>query len=69
MSMTSMQYIVGVNCISCIKPATHYYGLYPLCCQCHGGHILSEKETYEIHFNWHIDPHYIHLEELLSYRT
>jgi hypothetical protein len=69
MPMTMMKDIVGTNCIECNKPATHYYANFPLCCQCYGGDILSEKETYEIHANWPVDPHYIHLEKLLSFGT
>lgn len=67
MPMTPIQYMIGINCVDCGKPASHYYGFFPLCCQCHGGHILSEKETYEIHSNWPIDPHYFHLNQMLSW--
>ena len=39
----------GRRCDECGKLATHYYGNTVLCCQCHGGEILSEEETEEWH--------------------
>jgi hypothetical protein len=64
MPMTPWEFIIGLNCGNCGKPATHFYGFYPLCCQCHGGDMFSEEETYETHANWYRDPHYIALKHM-----
>ena len=51
MPMTSPEDIKGEHCDQCGKWASHFYGNIPLCCQCHGGGIWTEKETR----NWQED--------------
>lgn len=45
MPMTSWEDIYGEKCIECGKLATHFYGNTILCCQCHGGNLVSAEET------------------------
>ena len=47
--MTAWKHIVGYRCEQCGKAATHFYVIGPLCCQCHGGDIISNKEAEIIH--------------------
>ena len=49
MPMTSWEEIAGEKCAMCERPASHFYGWTPLCCQCHGGNIFTAKETAEAH--------------------
>lgn len=42
--------IAGHRCNGCDGYATHFYGSYgPICCQCHGGHLVSQKDAKREH--------------------
>jgi len=43
--MTHPDDIKGWACCKCGGPATHFYGAVTLCCQCHGGEIVSKEEA------------------------
>lgn len=45
MPVTNWKDIKGELCIYCHKPASHFYGCVPVCCQCHGGHLCTAEET------------------------
>lgn len=45
MPMTTWEDINGKLCSYCHKPASHFYGYTPVCCQCHGGNACSVEET------------------------
>lgn len=49
MPVTYWEDIVGHACAECGKPASHWYGDIPLCCQCHGGDVVSAEETARVH--------------------
>ena len=49
MPMTAWDTMQGLSCGECGKPASHYWGTKPICCQCHGGNIFSEQETRKAH--------------------
>lgn len=49
MPLTLWEAIVGYKCEECGKPATHFYVIGPLCCECHGGGIVTNEEAEVIH--------------------
>ena len=49
MPMTEWKHIVGKKCVQCEKPASHFWGVYPVCCQCHGGDMFTAEETAFVH--------------------
>lgn len=49
MPMTPWEDIVGEKCSQCGGYATHWYGYSPLCCDCHGGKIISQEEAKIVH--------------------
>ena len=49
MPATDWRDVVGSLCCECGRPATHIYGGKPLCCQCHGGNVVSIEEARRQH--------------------
>ena len=45
MPITPWEDITGESCQKCGGPATHYYINIPLCCDCHGGKVVTKKEA------------------------
>jgi hypothetical protein len=43
--MTSWEDIAGEKCADCGGYATHHYGNVPVCCQCHGGNMITQEEA------------------------
>jgi hypothetical protein len=41
--------VAGKRCESCGGYATHYYGNVLLCCECHGGYLVSHDEAKRQH--------------------
>lgn len=42
--------VAGKKCNGCGGYATHFYGSYgPICCDCHGGYLVSQKEAKKEH--------------------
>lgn len=51
MPMTPMDDLNGELCDSCEENfATHIYGNAFLCCECHGGNIISQEEMEEYYY-------------------
>ena len=44
MPCTLWEDIAGKKC-SCGNYATHYYGSEAICCQCHGGNLVTPEEA------------------------
>jgi hypothetical protein len=49
MPLTLWRDIIGERCDGCGGYATHWYGAVPLCCQCHGGDLVSQEEARRKH--------------------
>lgn len=48
--MDAWEDVAGHMCEICNEnPATHIYGLTFMCCQCHGGDIITPEEAKEAH--------------------
>lgn len=47
--MTPWKDVAGKACELCDKPATHYYGDMLICCECHGGGLVSHEEAEKEH--------------------
>ncbi|KKN33872.1 hypothetical protein LCGC14_0799520 [marine sediment metagenome] len=48
MPITPWEEVIGEHCYECGNYASHIYGSIYLCCQCHGGGLLTRAETDEI---------------------
>jgi hypothetical protein len=47
--MTPWVDIIGYRCITCGGYATHWDGVMALCCDCHGGGLVSQDEARIMH--------------------
>jgi hypothetical protein len=56
MPMTPWEAVIGHRCASCGGYATHIYGDIYLCCQCHGGDIISQAEARKVHEEGPLPP-------------
>ena len=49
MPLTPWIDVLGYRCVSCGAYATHWYGNVTVCCQCHGGDLVSQEEARRMH--------------------
>ena len=49
MPLTPWVEIVGHRCMECGGYATHWFGPAALCCDCHGGGLVSQAEAQVMH--------------------
>jgi hypothetical protein len=56
MPMTPWPEVIGKRCHACGGYATHIYGDIYLCCDCHGGFIISQEEARRVHETGVLDP-------------
>jgi hypothetical protein len=49
MPLTPWIEILGYACERCGGYATHWYGPLALCCDCHGGNLVSQEEARRQH--------------------
>lgn len=45
MPCSTWEEVAGKKCQQCGGYATHYYGDILICCECHGGHLVSQKDA------------------------
>jgi hypothetical protein len=49
MPLTPWIDVLGYRCVQCGGFATHWYGHVTVCCQCHGGDLVSQDEARRMH--------------------
>jgi hypothetical protein len=49
MPCSTWKEVAGKRCSQCNGYATHYYGNTLLCCDCHGGFLVSQREAKRAH--------------------
>ena len=49
MPCSTWEEVAGKKCERCGNWATHYYGKVLMCCECHGGYLVTQEEAEKEH--------------------